>query len=276
MGVVRTDKWLFHYKKKWNEAKTMEEKFECQRDLIIEPLSPIFSTKDLLGLHHYLIQMGLFLPDQSIQVEYEKWNETLPWFTIQKQFLKLKEKWDGPDVKIYILPMNQQNHFLKDELGGKTGLSLEKAIILFIDSTTNEKDLLALITHEYHHICRLQSMKENEETVTLLESIVMEGLAEFAVKEELGVESCASWTHRYDHVWSDEWFNRWIRPNLQTKGRKNYLHVLYGSTEQKIPLWLGYYTGYKLIQSATNELDNTVQLLPVKADTFLKKSRFNI
>jgi uncharacterized protein YjaZ len=274
MGVVRTDKWLYHYNNKWNKAKTIEEKVECQRDLIIEPLCEIFSTNDVLGLHQYLIQMGLFLPDQSINLEYEKWSETLPWFIIQKQFLKLQHKWNGPDIKIYILPMNDHDQFLKKELGGKTGLSLESGIVLFINSSTTKEDLLALITHEYHHICRLQTMNQAEEAVTFLESMVMEGLAEFAVREELGVGACASWTTRYDHVWTNQWFERWIRPNLQKKGRKNYLPLLYGNKELGIPLWLGYYTGYKIIESATNESDTTLRLLPLSADTFLDRSLF--
>ncbi|KHF38808.1 DUF2268 domain-containing protein [Halalkalibacter okhensis] len=274
MGVVRTDKWLYHYNNRWMNATTMEEKVECQRDVIIRPLCNIFSTDDILGLHQYLIRMGLFLPDQSINLEYEKWSESLPWFIIQDQFLKLKKKWNGPDAKIYILPMNQKDPFLRTELGGKTGLSLDNAIVLFIDSTTTKEDLQALITHEYNHICRLSRMNQSEESVTFLESMIMEGLAEFAVKEELGKSACASWTTRYDHVSIGPWFERWVRPHLWKEGRQNYLSYLYGNKELGIPLWLGYYTGYKMVQSATNETDTTIQLLPLSADAFLDRSLF--
>lgn len=275
MGVVRTDKWLFHYKKKWNQAKSIEEKIECQRDLIIEPLCGVFQTEDVLGLHQYLLQMGLFLPDQSVDLEYEKWQETLPWTIIQEQFHKLQRKWNGPDVKIYILPLNQQNLFLKKELGGKTGLSLNKGILLFVDSETTKKDLLALITHEYHHICRLQAIQQSEDSIPFLESMIMEGLAEWAVKEELGEEACAAWTTRYDHLSTYHWFERWIRPNLFVKGRKNYLHYLYGNQETGIPLWLGYYVGFQLIKTATRDQDDTKRMLEKPAEIFLERSKFS-
>ncbi|WP_332689237.1 DUF2268 domain-containing protein [Halalkalibacter lacteus] len=274
MGVVRTDKWLRAYTLKWNKAKTLQEQFDCQRDVITWPLCEVFSTKDVAGLHQYLLQMGLFQPDQSIDLEYDRWKETLPWSIIQQQFHKLKEKWNGPDIKIYILPMNDQNTFLINELGGKTGLSLPHAIILFIQSTITKEDLLALITHEYHHVCRLQTIKQPEDSMTLLESLVMEGLAEFAVREEIGSRACASWTYRYDDVWNGEWFERWIRPNLQIKGRKKHHPILYGSKEGGIPLWLGYYAGYKMVDTATTKLDSTTNLLGLSAETIFERSIF--
>jgi uncharacterized protein YjaZ len=275
MGVVRTDKWLRAYQIKWNKAKTIEEQFDCQRDIIAWPLSDVFSTKDVAGLHQYLLQMGMFRPDQSITAEFSRWEETVPWTIIQQQFYKLKEKWQGPDIKIYILPMNDENTFLINNLGGKTGLSLPHAIVLFIQPTISKEDLLALITHEYHHVCRLQIFKQSEESMGLLESMVMEGLAEFAVREEVGFQACASWTHRYDHVWNDEWFERWLRPNLKVKGRKNHYPFLYGSKEQGIPLWLGYYTGFKIVDSALTRRDTTPKLFSLSAETIFERSILN-
>ncbi|MFC0472311.1 DUF2268 domain-containing protein [Halalkalibacter kiskunsagensis] len=276
MGVVRTDKWLRAYKIKSKKTKTLEEQYDCQRDVITRPLCEVFSTKDEAGLHQYLLQMGLFRPGQSIELVYDRWKETSPWAIVQQQFQKLKEKWNGPDIKIYTLPMNDDNTFLSDELGGKTGLSLPHAIILFIKANVTKEDLLALITHEYHHVCRLQTIKQPEDSMKLLESLVMEGLAEFAVKEEVGPHACAAWTYRYDHVWNDVWFERWIRPNLQLKGRKNHHPFLYGSKEGGIPLWLGYYTGYKIVNTATTQRDTTSNLLGLSADLIFERSIFTV
>jgi uncharacterized protein YjaZ len=274
MGVVRTDKWLDAYKYKWNQAKTLQEKIDCQLDVIIQPLSDVFSTNDKVGLHHFLLQMGLFHPEQSIDIEYEKWTESVPWLVIQKQFIKLKKKWNGPEIKIYILPLTNQNPFLESQLGAKTGLTIQNAILLFIRSYTSQDDLLALITHEYHHICRLNITKMSESSMPLLESMIMEGLAEFAVKEEVGIDACASWTSRYDGRWNDDWYDQWLKPNLYLKGRKSHTPFLYGSEERRIPLWLGYYAGYKIVDTAAKMTDTTRSLLAVPAEKILRQSKF--
>ncbi|MFC0557685.1 DUF2268 domain-containing protein [Halalkalibacter alkalisediminis] len=274
MGVVRTDKWLSAYIYKWNKARTIEEKVECQREVIIQPLNDLFSTTDILGLHQYLLQLGLFHPEQTIDIEYEKWQKKVPWLIVQKQFNKLKNKWNGPDVKIYILPLTDQNRFLEVELGAKTGLTIEKGILLFIRSYTTTEDLLALITHEYHHACRLAATKQTEDEMVLLESMVMEGLAEKAVEEEMGALACATWTSRYDNSWNVDWYNHWIKPNLRVRGRQKHLPYLYGSEMHGIPLWLGYYIGYKMVNSATSHTDTTNNLLHIPAETILERSNF--
>ncbi|GAE35447.1 DUF2268 domain-containing protein [Halalkalibacter akibai] len=274
MGVVRTDKWLEAYTVKWNQAMTLQEKIECQRDVIIQPLSEVFKTKDVIGLHQYLMQMGLFHPEQSIDLEYEQWKESVPWFIIQKQFNKLKEKWNGPDVKIYVLPLTDQNQFLETQLGSKTGLTIDKAILLFIRASTSVTDLQALITHEYHHVCRLASTKQSEQSMELLESMVMEGLAEFAVKEEIGVEACASWTNRYDKYWKDHWYTRWIKPNLNLKGRVNHIPFLYGDEANGIPLWLGYYTGFQIVKTSVSLKESATELMSISARDIYGQSKF--
>ncbi|WP_227936825.1 DUF2268 domain-containing protein [Alkalihalobacillus deserti] len=275
MGVVRTDKWLDAYNYKWNKVKTIQEKVDCQRDVIIQPLRDLFETTDILGLHQYLLQMGLFHPEQSIDIEYEKWKEKVPWLIVQKQFNKLKKKWNGPDVKIYILPLTDQNQLLEEELGAKTGLTIEKGILLFIRSHTTTEDLLALITHEYHHVCRLAATKQSEDEMILLESMVMEGLAEKAVEEEIGASACATWTSRYDDRWKKEWYDRWLKPNLELKGRKSHIPFLYGSEVNGIPLWLGYYAGYRIVNSAVSQTETTNHLMHISAEVILERSNFN-
>ncbi|ARK31480.1 DUF2268 domain-containing protein [Halalkalibacter krulwichiae] len=271
MGVVRTDKWLEAYLFKWKKATSIHEKIECQRDVIIQPLSEIFLTEDLFGLQHYLIQMGLFGAEQAIEKEYEKWTQQMPWSTIQRQFEELKHKWAGPDVKIYVLPLNDQNSFLEKELGSKTGLTIGNAILLFIRSYTKEEDLKALITHEYHHVCRLKQTKQKESSMILLESMVMEGLAEIAVKEEVGQHYCAPWTTRYDQVWESQLYERLIKPNLYIKGRTNHHIFLYGDEQRGVPLWLGYYVGYKMADTALRKIDRR-DLISIPAEIILEKS----
>ena len=276
MGVVRTDVWFRIYCQKWKEANTLAKKMNLQRQVIIEPLCDVFDTDDTEALQQYLFQAGLARPDISINKELEEWLEHHPWSEVQEQLSYLQKKWIGPDVKIYLLPIEKRNTFLIKQLGGKMGLTFPNAIILFIHSSVKKKELLALVTHEYHHICRLMHTKETEETMSLLESMVMEGLAEYAVKEELGSKNNAPWTKYYDRVWNELWFEQWIKPNLFLKGRHRHQMYLYGDERRGIPLWLGYYTGYRLIDSATKDEDTTCTLFDFSAEALFERSAFFI
>ena len=54
-------------------------------------------------------------------------------------------------------------------------------MFLFLTPSLAEKELEALIVHEYHHICRLKILAKPYHEFTLLDSILMEGFAEYAV-----------------------------------------------------------------------------------------------
>lgn len=274
MGVVRTDKWLRIYCQKWRKVDSLSEKMSLHRQVMIEPLSDIFETKNTKALQQFLFQAGLVRPDVSIDLEVEQLMDRSPWIETQKQLTYLQKKWTGPDVKLYLLPVEKRHSFLMKELGGKMGITLPKAIILFIHSRLTKRELQALVTHEYHHICRLMHTKLTEKSMTLLESMVMEGLAELAVREEIGADVNAAWTSYYDQRWIHDWFNRWIRPNLFLKDRKKHQDYLYGNEQEKVPLWLGYYIGYQLVHSAAKDTDKTSTLLDESAEALFERSIF--
>ena len=56
-----------------------------------------------------------------------------------------------------------------------------------------------MFTHEYNHVCRLSKFQKSEEDYVLLDSIILEGLAENAVRERLGEEFLATWTSYYSN-----------------------------------------------------------------------------
>ncbi len=271
MGVVRTDRWLKHYEKQWLQEKTLHMKREIQRDFLIKPLSPLVGIEEE-ELHRYFHHLGLCRPEE-LTFDLSLWGKHRHLQVAQEHFLYLKKKWNGSNVKIYILPIDKRNKLMK-QLGGRTGITFSNAIILFIDCSLSEQNLRALLTHEYSHHCRLLYTNEKEETMTLLESIIMEGIAEYAVKEELGARANAIWTKMYDEVWDPSWFNRWIKPNLQVTGRKNHYPLLYGSSRLGIPLWLGYYTGYKIVCSAMKTKKTTSELLQTDAQSIYEASTY--
>lgn len=270
MEVVRTNCWIKRYSTKWDQMDTLHNKKCWHKKVFVQPLKPLFKKKNTVGLQQYLCSIGLCRPD--MEVSWKQWKKRDFWKSIHTHLLYLQKKWNGPKVKVYILPSEVRHPFIS-YLGGKAGISICGMIILFIYPTITTTELLALVTHEYHHQCRLTFSKESETSITLLESIVMEGLAEHAVQEQFGRERNAIWTRLYDNKKAMLMYNRWIKPNLYKRGRINHFCYLYGDLQKGIPLWLGYFIGYRLVQSAAYD-KTTTQLLTVCAKSILQRSEF--
>ena len=108
-------------------------------------------------------------------------------------------------------------------------------------------ELKSLFVHEYHHACRLNAVQKPIDSFTLLDSLIMEGLAEHAVRDECGKEYAAKWNQFYDErrlvkAWHDIY-----RHYLHLK-KTDPLHdrLLYGSHAGPLT---GYQIGYYLINS---------------------------
>ncbi len=66
-------------------------------------------------------------------------------------------------------------------------------MFLFLTPLEDEKELEALIIHEYHHVCRMNKITKPIQEYTLLDSMVMEGLAEYTVENYCGKNYNAKW-----------------------------------------------------------------------------------
>ena len=75
----------------------------------------------------------------------------------------------------------------------KAGVSFKNKMFLFLTPLQDEKELEALIVHEYHHVCRLNKLVKPLDEYTLIDSIVMEGFAEYVVTKYCGKEYNAKW-----------------------------------------------------------------------------------
>ncbi|AIC95101.1 DUF2268 domain-containing protein [Shouchella lehensis] len=262
MAVIRTNKWGELFLKHVHNQK--DEELAFQR-LFIQPLQPLFQFGTDTELATYLEKVGLFtLGDTDALSLFITKNY---WVFLQEKFLELKEAWKGPNVPIYLLLANEHLKNRQTDVKGMMGLSFENGIVLIVSETIEANDLFALLIHEYHHVCRLSHTKENEETITLLESMVMEGLAELAVKEWLGEGYLAPWTSLYDKTWNDKWADIISPKKLQLMGRRRYKDLLYGNAKKNIPHMLGYYLGYQLCHQAASLLnEETTALLTTPAE----------
>ncbi|WP_065410703.1 DUF2268 domain-containing protein [Pseudobacillus wudalianchiensis] len=233
MSVIRTDEWLLN---SYNRPLEICEKIKDYFDGI-----SAFEIFDYFSLHGMYRQ-----PVQNDLAFVKNLQRNNAWKIVEQEEKQLRAKWKGPEVPIFILPSNIHEKRIQVESNGKSGLSFKDKLFLFISEHNTEEEIKALLTHEYHHICRLEKYKKDEKDFTLLDTIIMEGLAEHAVRERLGEKMVSSWTAYYSNKELERIWRRIIFPNINMpKSHHKHNALLYGL--HVYPKMGGYCTGYYLV-----------------------------
>lgn len=241
MGVIRTDKWL---------QDSYHQPIE-----ICEKLKEHFNGALAYEIYDHLTQHGMYQPFKNgHEVVYQLQNNKV-WEIVQEEKQRLQKGWEGPNIPIFIFPSDKYNRKLKQDYNGKSGLAFKDKLFLFLSEDNTEKELRALITHEYNHVCRLSKFQKREEDYVLLDSIILEGLAENAVRERLGEEFLASWTSYYSSEELKKMWKSLVLPNRNIpKNDHKHQSLFYGL--RSYPKMVGYCVGYYLVKNyieATNK-----------------------
>jgi len=229
VGVVDTKKWL-------------EEHFS-DPVAICEELKKDFEEDKPENIYQYLVSFGMYKPTKRSKFTYERMKTDNVWEKVHLFFQKYKKKWRGPDIPIYIFPF-QMSWRSSDN---KSGVSFPNQLFLFVGNVEEDKELEALFVHEYHHVCRIHFQKKGMEEYTLLDSMIMEGLAELAVKENCGEKYHAKWCHLYDKDKVDKHWKDYLKDHLDVKkSEKLHDELLYGYG--RYPSMMGYCSGFYLVE----------------------------
>lgn len=252
MGVIRTDKWL---------TKNSDPENICKR------LKRYFPEHSESEVQHHLIMHGMY--KKADEEDIKALLQSNPWPIVKEEFHYLKDEWNGPDVPILILPSDPDNEDLHKSFNGKSGLAFKDKLFLFVCEKNSRDELRALLTHEYHHVCRLNALEKEESSFTLLDSIVMEGLAENAVRDRLGEEHQASWANRYDEKELNRIWRVHIQPRLHLpKSHPRHYELLHGGNGR--PKRAGYAAGCWIVKNYMDEHKKTaVELLHTPAEEML-------
>lgn len=275
LAIFPTRVWLTNY---INECKGnhIKSEFLIQRDVIIKPLQQYFPQEDIEDIHHFLLNMGLFSPIywSKLEERIEQMNSLNIWDKVNKEYMSLKEKWNGSNADIFILPLNTDESYFQEELCGKNGVGFRNKILLFIDESIPLKEINALLTHEYNHVCRLQFLGEDPEELSLKESLIIEGLAEVAVEERFGKQALAPLTSQYSVNEAKYLYQKYLQPRINLTNKKNHDQFLNGN--KAIPKRLGYSVGYRIITSylSNNPTVTMKELLKTPSDSILDGSHF--
>lgn len=228
MGVIRTDEWL---------EQDFENVFSiCKR------MKKSFEDADEKEIFQFLYKKGLYKPSKFSKIDYHKLKKIRVWEKIDRFFHKYKKKWNGPDIPIYIFPIRKSINMNFQ----KTGISFKDKMILFLSPLEDDKEYEALFVHEYHHASRMNQLIKPLDEYTLLDSIIMEGLAEHAVLEYCGSEYLAKWCEYYSDKMIKNFWNFYLSKNLNIK-LDDPMHdvLLYGM--KQFPKMVGYACGFYLI-----------------------------
>lgn len=274
MAVVETDKWLRRYIETKKLVNTKAEIRSQQRKQISDRLTAYFPGATSMEIHHHLLQTGLFMPNVDDDDIVEAFIDKKYWMVIRRELQRLQKDWNGPDIPVFIFPSDIRNRKLLTDFNGLAGLSYHDKVFLFVTAHNEAIELRKLLTHEYNHVCRLYHLDSQEGGLDLLNSLVLEGLAEMAVKERLGNDHLAKWVTLYSKRNAIDHWNQFLKQN-QTVKKAEYKHdkLLYG--RGFIPDWAGYNAGYYIVSSYLQNSRNTIeQTLQASAEVILSESDF--
>lgn len=233
MGVIRTDEWLV-------------EDFDNPLK-ICEKLRPHFHKKTSRQIYHQLLDFGMYQPSRSSKDSFDKITQQKVWDQVERLHKQYKSKWNGPDIPIFVFPIAQSRGIFNRSTRRKGGVSFPDKMFLFLSSYEDHKEIEALFVHEYHHVCRLSAMGKKIEDYTLLDSLVIEGLAEYAVLKHCGKEYLAEWCSMYTEKELIYFWNKFLKKQLDVKKNERvHDELLFGGG--RAPKLLGYAVGYNIIE----------------------------
>lgn len=233
MGIIRTDQWL-------------EKEFD-KPVKICEKLEPFFKMETSNEIYNQLKNFGMYRPSRSTKVIFDRLKEQTAWDKVEQLFHHYKEKWNGPEIPVFLFPVSQAGGFFFREGTSKAGVSFPDKMFLFLSQMKDPKEVEALLVHEYHHVCRLTLLNKRMEDFTLLDSIIIEGLAEYAVLKYCGSEYLAPWCRMYNEKELIMFWDKYLKKHLDTKkNERGHDELLYG--EGRLPNLLGYAVGFNIVK----------------------------
>lgn len=277
MSIVDTKAWLVALFKKC-QSQSNQSLYDIQSRELCEPIESYIPNLHPEELLYHLHQNGLFQPQEWRRMEavVEEMDKQNVWEIIQKEFQRLKNEWGGPDTPVFIFPIKHGDKPLKHRATKKNGLALKRGIFLFISSDHPATELKAILAHEYHHVCRMHALDLDDGKLSLKDLLILEGLAECAVKDRYGEKWLAPWTSLYTYNEVDSVWESQFRSSLSSTDPKHQFRLMYGKTLSRFPKWIGYNIGYQIVHDYLENQSqiNHTKLLKEPAETFIQGSKF--
>ena len=250
LPVIQTQTWL---KKFVNlcEENSGTDTSTIQAEIIIKPLLKLFPKVNPEECQYELLNQGLFAHEEwsNIGNSVKQLEAQNVWQIVKEEYKFLRKLWNGPKVDIYIFPLRKVSSKSKEQIPVKNGVAYRNAIFLFLTTKLAREEIKALLAHEYNHICRLSHLDLQPTKIPLKDSLIIEGLGEYAVKDLYGEQWLAPWANLYSFNEVIEIWEKYFVPSLHVEGVNNHHPFLYGKDRTPFPKWIGYYIGYQIVNT---------------------------
>ncbi|OCA84267.1 hypothetical protein A8F94_16265 [Bacillus sp. FJAT-27225] len=235
MGVINTDEWL---KKDGNNLNEI-----CRK------LQSYYPEKDHAKIQRELAHFGMYRTYPGVKEDIDRLTDRKEIWEWAQEFLEIyMKKWEGPEIPLFIFPVANKKHLFRKETMRKSGVAYKDKLFLFLPNDIEKKELKAIFVHEYHHVCRMNFSEGKIEENTLMDSMVMEGLAEHAVLAECGEGYLAEWSKKYPDWKTEQMWKEFFQHNLNLKKKdRSHDRLLFGGG--RIPALAGYSVGFWLVKN---------------------------
>ncbi|MGB7998736.1 MAG: DUF2268 domain-containing putative Zn-dependent protease [Anaerobacillus sp.] len=183
---------------------------------------------------------------------------------IQSELSRLQLKYQSDHLIFFeLFILSDNDHFVKEKLGGVSAFTEWNGKMCFIVNPSEDITpvLRSVIAHEFHHHMRIQRLKMKEENETLLDRLILEGLAEHFVMCELGEEYLGPYKDALNETEAKYYWNNRFKQHMFVKGIAAE-PFMFGSNEKALPFWGGYAIGFFLVkQYITKHPELTIQQL---------------
>ncbi|RDY69869.1 hypothetical protein DXT76_16215, partial [Halobacillus trueperi] len=189
MSTVNTKKWVERFVERCRAQKGLLKQPDIiQREVICKPLQNFFPERPMEEIQYLLLPYGMFKAKEwrQLQDTLKQMENNRIWNIVDQEIKYLKRIWKGPNVPVFIFPITNAHLSSERRPFRKNGVAFEKALFLFVAPDLPENEIKALLAHEYNHLCRLKKIKQGMDELTLEESVIIEGLGEYAVQELYG------------------------------------------------------------------------------------------
>ncbi|WP_342598883.1 DUF2268 domain-containing putative Zn-dependent protease [Psychrobacillus sp. FSL H8-0483] len=250
MPVIQTQNWLYQFVELC-EKQSGKGASLIQREVISDPIMKLFPHINSQACQYELLRHGLFDPNEwlTLKDKVKEMETQNVWQVVKEEYKMLRRLWDGPKVPIYIFPIKKVSSKFGEQIPNKNGVAYRKALFLFLSTELAREEIKALLAHEYNHVCRLSYLDLSPEKISLKDSLIIEGLGEYAVKDLYGEKWLGPWSNLYSLRDAIELWKEHFIPSLDVKGVKNHHHFLFGKDRSPLPKWIGYYIGYQIVNT---------------------------
>jgi len=152
-------------------------------------------------------------------------------------------------IEFELFILDEQDQFVREKLGGVsafTDWSGKLFFAVFPDAQVRST-LRSVINHEYHHHWRTHALAITEQNQTLMDRLILEGLAEHFVKIRLGEAYLGPYKDALTEKQAENLWESMYKSRRNELGERTDVYM-FGSKKENLPFWGGYSIGYYLVK----------------------------